>query len=508
MNVKKISQSVAAVAASSAMFMPVAAQAQLEEVVVTARKRAESMQDAPLAVSAVNREKIEAAALGDATGIAQFAPNVVFDDISAGTPGGGGISIRGISYQDVEKTFDPAVLMYLDGVPLGTNTGNAMNLLDIERIEVLRGPQGTLFGKNAVGGVINIHRTKPILGRWAGKARVGVVDEDSSMDLEGVLNVPLGENLAAKLTVAELEDPAYYDNVTTGADEGGSEEQRYGIHLLWQATDSLQAEVQYNKSEKDGTLAPMLSINGPQQTLCAAFGACAVGPNTPLSGDRRKGAGDLRQGFFLDSEDYQLDLNWDINEYLTGVLIAAHRESDERTRLDFDGSPQELFHVERTSGFEQDSLEIRLDYQDERLSLTGGYFNWNAEVPYWSNEADISIQLGLPEDACGGSIPWPASTKRQVTNRTPNPCSSRGITASPTTGTRFWVRATSRKPRKLPRPVACPSSIPPHFPQVAANVPTTILSTGSVFAGSPIPRPWLTRPGPRVSAVAGSVSVR
>ncbi len=339
MNIKKLTQSVMAVAATSAMLVPVAAQAQLEEVVVTARKRAESMQDSPLAVSAVTRETIEAAFLGDATGVAQFAPNVVFDDISAGTPGGGGISIRGISYQDVEKTFDPAVLMYLDGVPLGTNTGNAMNLLDIERIEVLRGPQGTLFGKNAVGGVINIHRTKPILGQWAGKARVRVLDEDTSTNLEGVLNIPLGENLAAKVTLAELESPAYFDNVTTGRDEGGSEETRYGIHLLWEATEALRAEVQYNKSEKDGTLAPMLNINGPLQTHCQLFGACGVGPDRPLSGDRREGAGDLRQDYFLDAEDYQLDLNWDINEYLTGVLIAAHRETDERTRLDFDGSP-------------------------------------------------------------------------------------------------------------------------------------------------------------------------
>jgi iron complex outermembrane receptor protein len=400
MDFKRLSHSIAAVVAASSLALPAGA-AQLEEIVVTARKKAESMQDSPVAVSAVNRETIQAAFLGDATGIAQFAPNVVFDDISAGTPGGGGISIRGISYQDVEKTFDPAVLMYLDGVPLGTNTGNAMNLLDVERIEVLRGPQGTLFGKNAVGGVINIHRTKPIIGQWAGKARVRVESEDSATNLEGVLNIPLGDTLAAKVNVARLEEPGYYDNITNGDDEGESDEERFGIHFLWQPTDDLTAEFQYNQSEMDGILAPMLNINSPLADLCAGFGACAASDDEPLSGDRREGAGNLGQDFFLDSKDYQVDLNWDISPSLTGVLIAAHRETDERTFIDFDGSPQTLFHIRRTSEYEQDSLELRLDYTADRLSVTGGYFYWNGEVSGWENEATIPLFLGLPVGTCG-----------------------------------------------------------------------------------------------------------
>ncbi|MFN2328390.1 MAG: TonB-dependent receptor [Chromatocurvus sp.] len=400
MKQKPLYLSLIAAGVIGAVALPV--HAQLEEVVVTARKRQESMQDTPLAVSSIGKDTIENSFLGDATGIAQFAPNVVFDEIAAGTPGGGGISIRGLSYQDVEKTFDPTVLIYLDGVPVGTNTGNAMNLLDIERIEVLRGPQGTLFGRNAVGGVINIHRTKPILGEWAGKVRSRIESEDDATSLEGVLNVPLGETLAAKINVARIEKPDFYQNVTLGKDEGGSDDERIGVHLLWEPTSELQIEAQYNRSEMDGTLPPMLAYNSPQAAFCAGFGACAASPDTPISGNRRKGSGDLPQDFFLDSEDYQLDINWAINDRLSAVVTAAHRNSEEETFLDFDGSPLEIFHVRRSSDYEQDSFEARFDYDDgDRLSLTAGYFYWNAKVKNWENDADISLLLGLPLDGCG-----------------------------------------------------------------------------------------------------------
>lgn len=397
---KSLYLSLIAAGVSAVITMPV--YAQLEEVVVTARKKEESMQDTPLAVSSISKDTIENAFLGDATGIAQFAPNVVFDEIAAGTPGGGGISIRGLSYQDVEKTFDPTVLIYLDGVPLGTNTGNAMNLLDIERIEVLRGPQGTLFGRNAVGGVINIQRTKPIIGEWAGKVRSRIESEDNATSVEGVLNIPLGNTMAAKINVANVERPAFYRNVTLGTDEGGSKDKRFGAHVLWEPTPSLQVEAQYNRSDMDGTLPPMLAYNTDQALLCAAFGACAASPNTPISGNRRKGSGDQRQDFFLDSEDYQLDINWEINERLSAVVTAGHRNSEEEMFIDFDGSPIEIFHVRRANKYKQDSVEARFDYDDgDRLSVTAGYFYWNSQVNDWENDADISLFLGLPVDACG-----------------------------------------------------------------------------------------------------------
>lgn len=374
----------------------------LEEVVVTARKKEESLQNAPLAVSAVTQETLESAFLGDAMGLVQFAPNLIFDSVTTGTAGGGALSIRGISLQDVEKTFDPTVLIHVDGVPLGTNSANVMNLLDVERIEVLRGPQGTLFGKNAVGGVINIYRTKPKLGEWAGKVRTRLEDvgDENAATAEGVLNIPMGETLAAKLNAARVEQPGYYKNITIHGRDGGSEEDRFGVHLLWQPSEAFRAEVQYNDSSTDGRMPPNMIISGQQSVLCA-FGVCAAGPDLPFSGDRRRGAGELEQDFSLEQKDQQLDLNWNINDRWSATAIAAHREIDERLFQDSDDSPAQLFEVYRKNEYEQDSVELRFAYDGERLSFTTGYFYWNAELPYWENNVDISAFAGLPDNACG-----------------------------------------------------------------------------------------------------------
>ena len=385
---------------------PAAGPRLLEEVVVTARKREESVQDTPLAVSAVGREQVEASFLGDATGITQFAPNLVFDNVFAGTPGGGGISIRGVSAQEVEKTFDPTVLMYVDDIPYGVNSGNVMSMLDVERIEVLRGPQGTLFGKNAVGGVIHIHRIKPSLDSFGGKIRARIGNYER-MDIEGVVNVPLNDQLAIKLTAARLEqDRGFYKNVVTGKREGDSKEERFGAHLLWQPSDSLTGELQYNYSETDGIAPPILAINSPDALFCSAFGVCGASPDKPLSGDRSEGAGALLQPYYIEVEDVIAKLQWEITDSIGTTLIYGHRKIEDGVHMDVDGSPLTLIHTFRDSDYTQDSFEARFDYDSGgRLSLTGGYYYWESEVGSWRNEVENPLLLGLDVGDCGFTTP-------------------------------------------------------------------------------------------------------
>lgn len=356
---------------------------QLEEVVVTARKVEESLQDAPLAVSAATREKIEMASMGDARGIAQFAPNLVFDEIPTGTVGGGGLSIRGVSYQDVEKSFDPTVIITTDGVPGGTGTNNVTSLLDVERIEVLRGPQGTLFGKNAVGGVVNVHRVKPKLGEFAGKVRTRIEDGDTPT-IEGVLNVPVSDTLAVKVTGAYIETPAYFKNITPGGKDGGeSEEDRFGVHVLWQPTDRLTAEFQYNQTDVEGIQTPTLNTSDATRVFCSAFGQCGSS-STPYSGDRTKTAGDVPNVFTYETSGYQVNVNYALSDNLDLVVIAAHAEDEEYSVLDTDDSPLNIFTGFYESEYEQDSLEVRFDYQNDRIKFTGGYFYWKSDMPFWT----------------------------------------------------------------------------------------------------------------------------
>lgn len=135
----------------------------IEEIVVTAQKRAENVQDVPIAISAFSSEALQERAVADVSGLSNITPNVTLD---ASTPFSGssavlGATIRGIGSSDFAFNIDPAVGVYLDGVYLGRSIGANQDLLDVQRIEVLKGPQGTLFGRNTIGGAISIVTTTP-----------------------------------------------------------------------------------------------------------------------------------------------------------------------------------------------------------------------------------------------------------------------------------------------------------------------------------------------------------
>ena len=169
---------------------------EIEEVVVTAQKREENMQDVAISMSAMDENALEksfARTIDDITGM---SPNLVVNPILGN--GTTGISIRGIQHSDVEKSSDTPVAVYQDGIYLASTTGTLRNLWDAERVEVLRGPQGTLFGRNTIGGLLHVIRTKPT-GEWGGKF-VGTFAEDSQADLKGRINLPAMGGLAVKLT--------------------------------------------------------------------------------------------------------------------------------------------------------------------------------------------------------------------------------------------------------------------------------------------------------------------
>src|SRR5690606_11554250 len=138
-----------------------AAAQRLEEIVVTARFREESLQEIPLAISAITAETLQANGATNVIDVADWAPNVVLDQLGSGWGPTIGANIRGLGYGDFKATSEPTVTIYIDDVVLGRPTGAILDLLDLERVEVLRGTQGTLFGKNAIGGVVRLISRKP-----------------------------------------------------------------------------------------------------------------------------------------------------------------------------------------------------------------------------------------------------------------------------------------------------------------------------------------------------------
>ena len=192
----------------------------IREIVVTAQKRAENVQDVPIAISAFDSVALQERAIGNVSALSSITPNVTLD---ASTPFSGsnavlGATIRGIGASDFAFNIDPAVGVYLDGVYLGRSIGANQDLLDVERIEVLKGPQGTLFGRNSVGGAISIVTRNP--GdefRVTGDVTLGSYER---MQVRGMIELPLTDGLSSSLAFGMLNRKGYQKRVPYPGDAG------------------------------------------------------------------------------------------------------------------------------------------------------------------------------------------------------------------------------------------------------------------------------------------------
>jgi iron complex outermembrane receptor protein len=386
---------------------------QLEEVVVTARKRTESLQDVGLAVSAMSQTELDRTFARDLMDLASISPNMIIDDTGQGPGGVAAIFIRGIGAADVEKNFDPAVGVVVDGIFLGANAGSLLTGIDLAGVEVLRGPQGTLFGRNTIGGVINVTRTQPT-GELGAKVRVGIENYDTYY-VDGVFNFGITDDLAAKVTVSQRDQgDGFYDNVTTGEDGRGAKDyQSYGINLLWEASDTLEFEFTYQNEETDQDTPELVNTGQQRHSFCSdpAYDYCSPSDSLPISGDRLKtlnqglrssGPAANRENPFLatsaedvvpialessfDTESYALEARWNISDSYAVDYLYGSWESDEEAISNWDGTPELLYGTSRPGTYEQESHELRLTYDPSgKLSFVGGLFFWENSYTATSN---------------------------------------------------------------------------------------------------------------------------
>lgn len=184
---------------------------ELEEVIVTARKREESLQDTPISITAFSGVALERQHIDRLDGVASSTPNLIFDTgtIFSGNNSAAAVYIRGIGQTDYTLSAEPGVGIYLDGVYIGTTIGSVLELVDIERVEVLRGPQGTLFGRNTIGGAINVTSRLPDETFHGDlKATTGSYDR---IDARGSVNVPVTDTLYARVSAATFNRDGFVD---------------------------------------------------------------------------------------------------------------------------------------------------------------------------------------------------------------------------------------------------------------------------------------------------------
>ena len=185
----------------------------IEEIVVTSRRRQESQQDVPLSVTAFGTEQIERVKPQTLRDFDGLAPNVYIGMNTAG-PSASALYIRGIGYADIEKTQSPQVGVIVDGIQMGSSTGQLIDVFDVESIEINRGPQGVLFGKNTIGGNIVVNRVRPQFNEFGLKAATEIGNYNSRI-VKARVNMPLADDqLALKVGVISRDRDGFYDNVT------------------------------------------------------------------------------------------------------------------------------------------------------------------------------------------------------------------------------------------------------------------------------------------------------
>ena len=330
------------------------------------------------------------------------------------------IYIRGIGQKEFLPTSEPGVGLYVDGVYIARSVGAILDLIDIERLEVLRGPQGTLFGRNTIGGAINITTVTPEPGDEFGGEIGAAYGTDDRINLRGALNIPMGDTLAARVSVASFQQDGYVDR-SDGIDLGDDDTITGRLAVAWRPSDrlSLDFRLDATRDKENGPAMELLGIDftdlsqlnglvaavpppmafvhnittaavGPGQP-CAATDAAGNGitsnPNSPNCYDNRyvgkdgKNDGTAPARSESDVLGLSADISYEINDNLTLRSITAWRDLDSEFARDGDHSPH------RISQF-QDTLEQTQFTQELQLLGTYERMNWIAGIYYFAEDGD------------------------------------------------------------------------------------------------------------------------
>ncbi len=219
----------------------------VEEIIVTGQKKAERLQDVPIAISAFSMEQLDAQKIEGGFDLLKGVPNVTFSKTNFT---GYNFQIRGIGTQAVSATTDPGVAVSFNNTTLIVNRLFEQEYLDIERVEVLRGPQGTLYGRNATAGVINVISAKPEMGLWAAEVKAEVGSYNARR-YRGHANIPLDENVALRLAGATTKRDGFGFNEFDGSDVDNRDLWTGRVTLGWQPTDTFRANLLWERFEED-----------------------------------------------------------------------------------------------------------------------------------------------------------------------------------------------------------------------------------------------------------------
>ncbi|WP_395679999.1 TonB-dependent receptor [Dokdonella sp.] len=341
----------------------------LEGITVTARKRAETLQDVPIAVTAFTSDRLDTLNVQDLSGLAGQVPNTTIY-AARGSTSTVTAYIRGIGQSDPLWGVDPGVGIYLDDVYIARPQGALLDVFDVDRVEVLRGPQGTLYGKNTIGGAIKYVSRK--LDKDFGGYAQATVGTDGQMDAKAAIGGSFDDSgmLRARLAVASLSRDGFGEDVYTR--QPVSDKQinaaRFNLGLFATETFDVQFAYDWMKDQSGMRGAQMLAPN----PLAPAY------PPLDSRYDIRSAMRNLNN---TDMKGTSLTANWMISDAWLLKYVFAHRASDTDTDIDFDTTPLPLVDVHALYNDAQNSNELQLNYDGGgRARGVMGIYSFNGKA--------------------------------------------------------------------------------------------------------------------------------
>jgi len=408
MNTKKYLLSILAVALSSTIGMPENSRAQtdstageLEEIVVTARRIEERMQDTPISISAFTADSLRERMIVTTEELDQITPNLSFtnDTTLAGNNNSSNIFIRGVGQTDPTSTVDPGVGLYLDDVYMGQSVGGTMGLRDIDTVQILRGPQGTLFGKNSVGGAILLTTVEPG-DEFGGTVRAGF-GSDSLMDLFVAFDAPFSDTVKSRFSFGAREQDGYVTRLQTGEDLGDTSVWTATGKLVFEPSDNFRAKIQFDYTEADengnpfvfaaSTESAIFQIIASRDAGCPGATFPPPGIPVPMIDDERCSNDFQNKGPYFNNGDYPIEsiltnwgaslhLTWDVTESVSLKSITASRSLEWEGIRDADNTPLPILHTDYDSDGDQFSQELQLLFSSDSVNGVAGAYFFSEEV--------------------------------------------------------------------------------------------------------------------------------
>lgn len=359
------------------------AAAVIEEVIVTARKREESAQSVPVSVSAIAGKDLAAAGVGDVTDLSSRVPSLTIAPGPSDGKSTPSFTIRGQRQQIGAIYFEQSVGIYVGDIAVARAQGINQSLYDLQSVEVLKGPQGTLFGRNSTGGALLLKPARPT-NKFEGML-AGTVANYDGLGAEVMLNQPLGESAALRIAGKNVKSEGYVTDVLTGHKIGGQDNSSFRVSLLVKPIDKLESLFVYNRflESSDGTPYILSAWNPDPKVPLNAFGPLLgyTGANSLPSllaaqqqRDYYETAGGSNAFTKVSTWDIANTSTYALNDSLSFKNIVGYRHVEDQFADDTDGSPLPILNLQKINDAQQYSEEFQLIGKTHRLDWVAGLF--------------------------------------------------------------------------------------------------------------------------------------